>query len=1414
MKRYMDTHQIVRSILYVAFSVSLALPLPARAALVALATAPLASSTTTAVLPNLMFIIDNSGSMAWNYLPDWANDSLCLKVTVSGGVPTTTFDASCTNAPPFQSSDFNGVYYNPAISYLPALNADGTSKGSQTSWTAVNDDAFGIQSSSQTDLTQNYVDVEWCTDTSYTNCVRNDDYVVPGVVNGLTYYKSHSTTSNGSGLAATGPQSAPVTVARDWGPHYYTINPGEYCDSMYLTNCQSSVTAGFTFPAKIRWCNSETNATAANPAAGTCQALRTGVYTHVRFPTKFHSLGTDVLPDTPEVRATATFNLTQGSSNSCTSTKMSGILSIQVGSTTIMLDPSPHDYKNSASSVASEIRGVAFSGGYSVSGSNSTVIITAPPGVNTTATVTMNYTSTSNSATCPISPLSRTFSGYVAAVPHPGTAAYPGSFSRTDIVSTRATYPRAAGRTDCVASTTTCSYSEEMTNFANWWTYYQTRMQTMKTAASRAFQSIDSRYRVGFITIANQNDTGHYLHIAKFDTSQKTAWYSTLFNIFPNTSTPLRSALSTVGRIYAGKSPLNDKSDPMEYSCQQNFALMTTDGYWNSDADSDVKQIDGVTQIGDMDGGSTLPPMYEGSTASSATLADTAKYYYDTDLRDPSLSNCNGALSGVLVCDDNVFVGGDDNNLQQHMTTFTLGLGVDGTLFYTSDYKTAATGDYANLRTAAKSWSVPVADTETAVDDLWHAAVNGKGTYFSAKNPDQLSSGLNEALLSINSRLGAGAAAATSTLNPVAGDNYAYVASYTTVKWTGNLEARSINLTTGVVSGAANWCVENVVSGVCTSPSTQVSGQCVTAGSSAATCTGGGVFDSIALTCSVPLPVTCPGTMAAKVAANTRTIYKANALGTALEDFTYSNLSATQKAYFDGTTLSQWSLLDAGQKSVAAGTNMIEFLRGQPGYEDRSTNPVANRLYRAREATLGDAVESQPAYVGKPYFTYADSGYSSFVTSNAGRAKTVFLGTNDGMMHAFDATTGIERWAYVPTLAIPNMWKLADKNYSSMHTNYVNGKPVIADIQVAGVWKTILVAGLNGGGRGYFALDISDPASPSLLWELSSADEPNMGYSFGPPVVTKKAGGSWVVLLTSGYNNVSPGDGKGYVYIRDAWTGVTMPGSPISTAIGDTTTPSGLAKLTGWLDNPTKDNTATFVYGGDLFGNLWRFDINANSVMNFAVLKDSSGGVQPITTAPELGIINSKRIIYVGTGKYLEISDLTNTQQHTIYAMQDPNAALSFVNPRNTLTQQTLTTSGATRTASANAVSFDTSRGWFVNLPVSGERVNVDPVLDSGLLIVPSTIPSSTVCAPGGTGWLNYFNYETGNNKTAIVSQITNSPIVGVNVFYLPSGQRVVTYVTSTNPTPTAPSAALPQPSTSGFAGKRVTWREYIPPVP
>jgi type IV pilus assembly protein PilY1 len=1107
---------------------------------------------------------------------------------------------------------------------------------------------------------------------------------------------------------------------------------------------------------------------------------------------------------------------------------------------------------------------------------------------------------------------------------------------------------------------TVTALSTDIQNYRNWYTYYRTRMLMTRSAASLAFQGIGDRYRVGFSTITTTTVDGtKFLDTSDFDATQKATWYTRLFGSDPDASTPLRGALSKAGQYYAKSGRLASGGaqtyDPVQFSCQKNFAILTTDGYWNTGRESstygpfrldgsNVGQQDGAaprpmrdggvetytvttpmqqlmhwrrtraqtqttterytayrsvncgggrrqlqyqtvarsrtatntetsyyqstrtynsvvtytggtasapvvqnvsngpyssegttvtsgftggtwsafaattawTNQGSCSGGVTVPPnsavtattgpasawgSYSGyavttptetatatgpavegthttSGGSSDSLADVAMYYYETDLRTPALGNCT-LSNGTNVCTNNVAARGDDKATHQHMTTFTVGLGVNGTLGYDPSYLSGGSPDFQALVAGTKDWPNP-ADGNGAenIDDLWHAAVNGRGQYFSAKDPATLASSLSGTLAAIDARSGTASAAATSSLQPTAGDNTEYVTSYTTVAWTGNVVAYEIDTTTGARSSAEKWSAASLLD--------------------------------------------------ARVAAGTaRNVFygkRSAGLNTGvLRAFTYANLQADGlNIHFDNACSKSPALEQCAQggfdvNGANSGANMIAYLRGQ-----------ADARYRARNTLLGDVVGGAPVYVRKPPFKYTENGYQAFASGSTRRG-VVYVPSNDGMLHAFDGETGQEKWAYVPSMVMDRMYRLADIGYATKHEYLVNASPVVNDIYVAGTgWKSILVGGLGAGGRGYYALDITDPESPQLLWEFTNdslGGNSNLGLTFGNPVVTKRTSGQWVVAFASGYNNVSPGDGNGRLFVVDANTGQRVTEVPTNTAsgapAGTTTTPNGLAKISNWVDSPL-DNTALRFYGGDLLGNLWRFDIDGQVAPNNAALRLAelrAGSVaQPITARPELATVTQGGVhypvVYVATGKMLGLSDLSSTGQQTIYAIKDPmtNTPLGDVHARSDMVVQTLAESGASdrsRTITDNAVDWTTSIGWRIDLLSSGERVNIDMRIALDTLVVASNVPLNDACSAGGTSYVYQFNFTTGSREPGTQPGVWlgNSFVVGVGVIKADNDNTIIRLQLGSGE---VRLEAGDSGTAASVQGRRTSWRELV----
>ena len=825
---------------------------------------------------------------------------------------------------------------------------------------------------------------------------------------------------------------------------------------------------------------------------------------------------------------------------------------------------------------------------------------------------------------------------------------------------------------------------------------------------------------------------------------------------------------------------------------------------------------------------------------SSNSLADVAQYYYVTDLR-PELTN-DVRVAATIGAES-------DRATHQHMTTFTLALGVSGTLKYSPTYKIDTVGDFARIRCnplsggcnntcpatdpsfpycTPKSWPVwpdPTLDYSDAtrysdprsIDDFWHTAVNGRGLYFSADDPNSVVSGLQQALAGIQSRLGAGSAAATSTLSPVAGDNAAYRTSYVSQEWVGDLAAYEINPATGVMSTTTEWRSQPLMDATIGSACDRRTIYLFRSGAS----NNLTPFTWDTRACDVAgLPTGDPTT----------------------------GLVAAEQAYFGAASVAQFSQYPSmsdgsggtvDQRTAAAGANLVNYLRGQHTHEGTAlfTTNDLTKLYRARTHVLGDFVNSQPAFVKGPFASYADSGYATFKSDHAGRTPMIYAGANDGMLHAFVASNGAESWAFIPRLVLPNLFKLADNNYANTHQFYVDGSPTVGDIYASSTWKTILVGGLNKGGKGYYALDVTDPAVPKALWEFGWSDacwdgvttgvgsDCHLGYTFGRPIISKLQNGTWVVFVTSGVNNVnSPakaGDGNGYLYVLNADTGKLI--AKIATGVGDAETPSGLNQINNFVDNVLLNNTSLQVYGVDLLGNVWRFDINDNldpdglEATLLGTAKDSAGNPQPITTRPELAEIEGKPWVFIGTGRLLGLGDLPDTSTQSTYGFKDPlTGSPVYADLRSVLNplQMTQPAGELYRTIACSGSEADCAgtNGWVVDLPESGERVNIDPKLQLGTLTFASNVPSNSACSIGGHSWLNFLDFRTGlavptSPNLAASRRLNETLAVGLNFVRLTDGRIVVDVIGSGDKPPEVVELPVLTPPP---AGKRVSWREVI----
>lgn len=554
--------------------------------------------------------------------------------------------------------------------------------------------------------------------------------------------------------------------------------------------------------------------------------------------------------------------------------------------------------------------------------------------------------------------------------------------------------------------------------------------------------------------------------------------------------------------------------------------------------------------------------------------------------------------------------------------------------------------------------------------------------------------------------------------------------------------------------------------------------------------------------------------------------FNANGDPTLVERWTFTSLLATQLAGNGWNTdrrIATWdpslgttgagvafrasgtSTISAAQKialnpSYVTGddsTNYLNYLRGDQTNETASTTTGSTKAYRTRAKLIGDIVGSKARPIGPPSFPFADAtnpGYAAFKTARASRPTVVYVGSNDGMLHAINGSltgtgAGSEMFAYIPAALFqgpngtPNVDGLASLgNPSFTHHYMVNATPNVYDVDFGRTpdasgapqtntadWRSILIGGLGKGGKSYYAIDVTDPVTMSasetnvaakVLWEFSDTD---LGYTYGDPAVVKTRKYGWVVIIPSGYNN---SDHQGHILIVNPRTGVLL--EKVHTSTGSASTPAGLAHLNAFVVDAS-DGTADSVYAGDLLGNLWRLDLTApvgtaySPPVKIASLTAPNGSAQPVTSRPAIEVHpgTKKRFVMVGTGRLLDTTDISSTQIQTFYAITDginarfnattdlPTGITFAFNRTKLLANTDVLALDANQTTD---VPFDpnTQMGWYEDLGTGasgiGWRITTDASTLSGSIAFAATLPNGDVCTPSGTSRIYGRDYATANS--------------------------------------------------------------------
>lgn len=945
-----------------------------------------------------------------------------------------------------------------------------------------------------------------------------------------------------------------------------------------------------------------------------------------------------------------------------------------------------------------------------------------------------------------------------------------GKFTRTGLVNDGRTFPY----TDAFGVAGARTYAEEMSNYANWYAYYRTRILAAKTTTAIAFNLVDKQFRVGFHVMnavaTNWLDSNDFLSGAG---GQRESWYNKLFAvpITAGSKTPTLDALIRIGQLVengAGAVPgLPVHTDPIPtiagnpVTCTNNYHILFTDGF--------TDQVTLPTIVGEVDGGNVpargapvggrpaLPadpgvsapsrslsglnalvgtswprPFRDAPTATANSLADISLYYWMRDLR-PAMTDNVPASDGRASKD---LDWKKDPAWWQHVNFNALSYGADGLLNAANrnavEAAIAAGGTWftaPNYPSPPNNSPWPTTNVRaTTADDLWHAAVNGRGKFAFAQTPLEVAYGLGSIISGIgnNSVARVGASFASRNLGPT--NNFIFVA---TVEpgWSGDLKKITIDTLTAV-QGLTRW-------------------------------SAGAKLDALLAT---PAVGTSPVVETDNKWFLNRRIVTRNVDA--------GSFTVIPFRYTDLTTGPNTQLNTLGANATRQ-QKAIAYLRGGSTYGAGPTPQVLEGTsigqFRERTGKLGNISDSKPVIVGpanKPFTDANDPGYTAYKTANASRSLRLYVGANDGMFHVFNGeddsgpnTGGTEMFAYIPSAVFTTATDeggIARKGIQALtyqdggapifkHHFYVNASPRTQDVDfgyTGGVvgspdWRTIVVSGLGKGGNTYFAIDATATAVASeaqaaakVLWEFAL---PNSQFSYGNPVIAKTRNFGWVVVVASGYNNT--GDGKGHLYMLNAKTGALL--KTLNTTGADTGTaanPSGLTKISGYGKDDA-NQILEQIYGGDLNGRVWRWDVSSvddstwqAKTVHFATLTDPSNAPQPVTTAPEIEIdLNNgvDRFVFVGTGRLLDAEDLTTPspeQIQSMYAIRDG----TLDTPMST----GLPVDGRAGLAAAVGIAGVTGtapNGWRQDLP-SGQRIVVDPVAEFNVVLYAGTVLQPDPC--------------------------------------------------------------------------------------
>ena len=860
-------------------------------------------------------------------------------------------------------------------------------------------------------------------------------------------------------------------------------------------------------------------------------------------------------------------------------------------------------------------------------------------------------------------------------------------------------------------------------------------------------------------------------------------------------------------------------------SCRRSYHILMTDGEYGHSWASGERDTSGppgtrIVRDGNADGTDTVLPdgtlysvastntqtqLYRDTWGSStlSTLSDLAFYYWSRDLQ-PGIPNNLKPVPAEQFPKQNFGTTSAPAELEsywnprnnpatwQHMVTYTIGFKSAAQWSTNSSYP-AWMGDtfsgLAPLIRGDKTWVTPFcnasvsgagnlpcdggANYEIRADarkaDLWHTALNSRGRFIPAPDAESLVTAFKSILEGVSSENGQARVSIAANSRQLRTDGRIYLASYKMERFSGDVEAYRINADSSTVDTLPVW-------------------------------TASSNLDAASLNWS-----------------NRRILSHSGAAGI---NFNWASLNSDQQTALRGSD------------TATVGGQRVDYLRG-----DRSREaPVGS--FRQRASRMGTVVNSNLWTVAAPKrLKFEHAGHADFRSTHINRPETVYIGANGGMLHAFDGATGAERFAYVPRGTYAGLRDYTSPQYT--HRHFVDGHPFTGDVDTSWVsnqittpvWRTVLVSGLGGGGRGFFVVDVTDPTnvSSTSVWldrtfpgnSTGAFDgHQDVGHIYGAPVTDSLSGvrSEQIVKLNNKRWAVVLGNGVNSFYERPVLLIQYLDGDrKLLRIVANATASASNGLAPPRLVDLNANGTIDIAYAGDLQGQLWKFDLSSKSDADWGVsawdgatqpckdsttckplfvARDAASTVQPITTAPLIMAHPMGGIqVMFGTGQNIQPSDPANAAVQSIYSVWDKSTfntitegpdkdakllKLADAYPINTgraaLVQQTITSAVTLTEADGDVIDtiysnstdhtiaysrtdITARRGWFMDLPLSGERVlNPPSTLQGQRVIIPSMAPSPTAggesCNPlsiAGQGRMTVLNMITGRPSSSPV---------------------------------------------------------------